>query len=106
MPKHAFPKLFSFAKVKHAADVSSLDVLFRLPLYELAFQQLIQIVQDLEDAVFSEEHDVWSFIWGSLQFSSLRIYHHLIGSQNENVIFKKIWKTRCQHKHIVFFLLL
>ena len=36
----------------------SLDTLFHLPLSELAFQQLTQLAQDIQDAVFSEEHDV------------------------------------------------
>ena len=111
VPAQAFPELFSFAKLKDislsgAAAAQSLNTLFHLPLSESAFQQLIVLACDLQDAVFSEEKDVWSYIWGSFQFSSSKIYRHLIGSHNINVIFKKIWKTRCQHKHIVFFWLL
>ena len=45
-------------------------------------------------------------MWGSFQFSSSKIYLHLIGEHNVNDIFKRIWKTKCQHKHIVFFWLL
>jgi len=84
----------------------SLDTLFHLPLSELAFQQLTQLAQDIQDAVFSEEHNVWSFLWGSFHFSVSRVYRHLLGSRDVHNIFKRIWKTRCQHKHIVSFWLL
>ena len=73
VPAQAFPELFSFAKLKDislsgAAAAQSLNTLFHLPLSESAFQQLILLARDLQDAVFSEEKDVWSYIWGSYQF--------------------------------------
>lgn len=48
--------------VKKAAHADSLQYLFHLPLTEIAFQQAVQLAQDLQDNIFSDEHDVWSYI--------------------------------------------
>lgn len=111
VPRLAFPELYSFAKVRNIslqrmANFDDLTRLFHLPLSEPAFEQLVQLAQDIQNSVFSEEHDVWTYIWGSRHFSSSRIYSHLIGKRVVHPAFKWIWKTFCQKMHIVFFWLL
>lgn len=111
VPRMAFPELFSFSKrrnisIKHVASLQELQQLFHLPLTEIAFSQLVELAQDLEDTIFSNEMDVWSYIWGSLQFSSSNAYRHLLGTRDVHPVFQWIWRSNCQHKHIVFFWLL
>lgn len=85
VPKLAFPELYSFSKNKNIsiqkmAATEDLQRLFHLPLSEVAFDQLVQFAQDTQNTIFSDEHDVWTYIWGSHQFSSSSIYRHFIGN--------------------------
>lgn len=51
----------------------------------------------------SELNDIWSYIWGSTQFSSSKAYKCLTGHSQAEPIFKLLWKTCCQRKHKIFF---
>lgn len=87
VPRMAYHELFSFAKIKNisikkALNITDLHQLFHLPLQAIAFEQVVQLAQDLEDTTFGNEKDIWSYIWGSFQFSSSKAYRHLIGNPN------------------------
>lgn len=73
---------------------------------EIAFDQLVQLAHNIEDFTFSDEHDIWSYIWGANKFESSKVYQHLIGRSGIHPIFGKIWQSNCQPKHIVFFWLI
>ena len=69
VPKHSYPKLFSFAKnpwisLKHAKE-EELDNLLYLLISNIALQQLVVLAQDLSSLPDMFEHDTWSYIWGS-----------------------------------------
>jgi hypothetical protein len=82
----ALPQLFSFARQKNitilrAKSTEELAQLFTLPISEEAFQQLLALASDLNDIQDSGADDVWSYIWGSPNFSSVKAYKQLIGSR-------------------------
>ena len=111
VPKVYFPQLFSFAKLTgisiHAAcNVTGPDALFRLPLTQEAAMQLLELAQDMNSLSGNNEHDTWSYIWGSPFFSTSKAYKHLTGHLPTHPFFRRLWKTSCQNKHKVFFWLL
>jgi hypothetical protein len=61
------------------------------------------LLQSLPD---DEQNDMWSFIWGNGMYSVGKAYHHLIGHEYAHPAFKWIWRSCCQMKQKVFFLLL
>jgi hypothetical protein len=60
----------------------------------------------MQSVQYSEENDIWSYIWGNGTYSSAKAYKHLLGSESINPDFKWIWQTSCQQKHKVFLWLL
>lgn len=47
--------------------------------------------------------DQWSYLCGSVLFSSTRSYKHLIAHHQIHVAFKWLWKSCCQNKRKFFF---
>jgi len=52
----------------------------------------------------TDEHDLWTYIWGNNQYSSARAYKHLKGEIQIHPTFNWLWKSSCQLKHKFFFL--
>jgi hypothetical protein len=50
--------------------------------------------------------DAWKLIWGADNFSTKKIYRHLMDQAQVHQIFRSLWKNKCQPKHKVFFLAL
>ena len=50
--------------------------------------------------------DFWSYISGSRQFSSSKVYKSLIGVVTVHSVFSWLWASKCQPKHKFFFWLL
>ena len=67
VPKLHFPELFSFAKnpkisLRFALDVDGPEHLLRLPISDIALQQLTTLAQELTSLQQSSESDIWSYI--------------------------------------------
>jgi hypothetical protein len=107
-PKLNFPELFSYAKrgtvtFQKVKAQDNLWHLFQLPLSTTAFAQHTQLTLLLDQVAVSEVPDVWTYVWGSSQFSSQRAYKHLSGHIDTPPVFKWLWKSFCHPKHKVFF---
>lgn len=79
MPRLAFSELHSFAKktnlsLKKAAALGNLQQLFHLPITAIAFEQLVQLANNIQALPHCNDHDVWSYIWGSHKFASSKVY--------------------------------
>jgi len=111
VPKIQFPELYSFSRDKNISLMNFVDAVgpesvLRLPISPQAFQQLTSLLEDINNLHFTEEHDIWPFIWGSPFFSSSKAYKHLTGHRITHASFKWLWSSAVQHKHKVFFWLL
>ena len=107
----SFPELFSFVKkkgisLKAVREAIGPEVLFHLPISEIALQQLLILAEDLNNLPETSEPDLWSYIWGSPDFSISKTYVHLTGHRVIHAAYKWLWKSSCQNKHKVFFWLL
>lgn len=82
--KESFPQLFSFTK-KAKCSIrfflnQELDRLFTLPLSVQAAVQLNEVESLLSDNTSDKgSNDIWSYSWGSSNFSSRKAYLLLIG---------------------------
>jgi len=68
------PELYSFAKNKHFTiqkilSQNDFTQLLHLPISEVAFGQMQQIMQDLDNVLITDSKDIWRFAWGT-NFSS------------------------------------
>ena len=98
-----YPEIFSFVRndrttVKTVLQIEELHGLFHLPLSQIAFDQF----NDLQVWLLS----LWSYIWGSASFSSIKAYKQISGFLQVDPVYKWFWKCSCQQKHKVFFWLL
>ena len=105
------PELYSFAKnkaisIQKALQYEDFSDMFHLPLSQTALNQLLQVQNDASSIVLTESKDKWGFIWGSMLFSSARIYEELVQHPAVHPAFRWIWKSPCQPKHKVFFWLI
>jgi hypothetical protein len=53
---------------------------------------------DLNDLLDTTADDVWSYIWGSPIYSSVKAYKHLIGSRQVHPCYSWLWKASAQKK--------
>lgn len=90
-----------------AFNEPELTELFSLPLSQVAYDQVLNIQQKMENAVITEAvNDVWSYSRGAPRFKSAVAYRKLLGHQYVDHAFRWLWKSSCQPKHKVFFWLL
>ena len=105
-----FPQLISFCKDEHVSFrkfiTNSIDEKFHTPLSAQAFQQLLELQQDLENHQLTDSNDSWYTIEGSDAYSSMKIYNKLKEGPSAHEIFRKIWKSNAILKFKVFFWLL
>jgi hypothetical protein len=47
--------------------------------------------------------DNWKYIWGSGFFSAQQAYKRQMGHSNGHIVYKWLWKSKCQPRHKVFF---
>jgi hypothetical protein len=110
--KLSYPHLYSYGKndkitARYAIELERLQQLFFIfPLSEEAFQEYCEMEILMQAIHYSEENDMWSYIWGKRTYSSSRAYNHLFGSESVHPIFRWTWQTSYQQKHKVFFWLL
>ena len=62
-----------------------------MTISDIALQQLIDLVGDLNSLQISEEHDLWTYIWGTPFFSSAKAYVHLTGYRVIHAAFNWLW---------------
>ena len=92
--------------VQRVLSPTAIDHLFHLPLSLEAYAQFLLLSDKLDGLQLNSNHDTWSYIWGSLFFSSSKAYKQLTGHAIISPAFKWLWKNCCQHKHKIFFWLL
>lgn len=66
--------------VQSAKSINDLGQLFHLPLSGIAFEQLQNLLEALENDANMQGNDTWTYIWGSHLFSLSRAYKQLIGT--------------------------
>jgi hypothetical protein len=76
--------LFSFAKkedvtVRTMLLMDNIQEHFHLPLSDEAYDQFCELTAILQSLQLSENNDAWSYIWGNYNFSSQKVYKHLLG---------------------------
>lgn len=64
-------------KQLHKVVVTNLQQLFHLPISAVAFDQLVELANNIQNLPLSDDHDIWSYIWGSHKFASSKVYLHL-----------------------------
>lgn len=66
-----------------------LDMIFSLPLSQIALAQLEEIQLTLDNRDLNDSlGDIWSYSWGSAKYSSKKAYTILIGSNSVSPLFK------------------
>jgi hypothetical protein len=107
-----FPELFPpFVRDQLLLDQNvyqSLDFfdLFHLTLSDEAFAQSHELSDIIEVTDIQARNDLWSYIWGSIQFASNGAYSHMSGVRQVHPVYSWLWKSSCQPKPKVFFRLL
>ena len=96
-----YPHLFSFAtnpeiSVKQIVLTDDLYSLFNLPLSPVAFEELLDLHDYVQNVDFDlNSKDRWFFLWGNQVYSSRRYYKMVFQSFHPSLIFKKVWKSKC-----------
>jgi hypothetical protein len=70
--------------------------LFQLPLSMVASHQLAELMGSLEE--WNREpnsNDCWTYIWGSVIYTSKQAYDNLMGNALPSRPFQWLWKSRC-----------
>ena len=83
------PHLATFAKkydviVHDIVNQDFLQDLFHLPLSQQAYNEFLELEKKIHEAreyMERGDHDSWSYIWGSSDFSSKKAYNALVGFQ-------------------------
>jgi hypothetical protein len=108
-----YPHLFSFAKEPNYLANRFLGLLpdysklFQLPLSMEASHQLAELMDSLDDWNRERNNfDCWTYIWGSGIFTSKQAYNNMMGHAQAPPPFQWLWKSRCEGKHRVFFLVI
>ena len=82
--------------VKTVMQTEDLNTLFILPLSEQAYVQFQHLQQDLLLVPYEEERtDRWSFMWGSLEYSSQKIFALALRNIETPTTFICLWKSKC-----------
>jgi hypothetical protein len=105
-----YPELVSFAKNKNisvaiALAQDDMTQLLHLPVSEVAYAQLKNLIQNADQIQLNTEQDIWKYSWGNT-FSSSRAYRIIVGQSQHHPSIRWIWDCFCQPKHRVFFWLL
>jgi hypothetical protein len=103
-----FSELFSYTTrsaitVKQILELATISDIFQLPLSEVAFQRYLQLNQEIEQMIITDERDIWTYIWGNGIFSVNKAYKALTGHSQTYPVFNWLWSSKCQPKHKVFF---
>ena len=95
-----YPRLTSFARNRYASVQEimvsmDLDTLFMLPLTHQAFEELIQLQEDIQNVrIEGNDKDTWCPSWGTF-FTSKKIYSLVYNMVDAHPVHKVIQKSSC-----------
>jgi hypothetical protein len=105
-----YPELWSCASSKditiYQARMAASHKMFHTPLSAEAFEQFQALHDLLANLLHHDQRDKWLYNGSSSLFSSQKAYTHMTSNQWTHPIFTWLWKSKCQPKHKVFWLLL
>jgi hypothetical protein len=90
--------------VRQAYDMDQIHDMFQLPMSEI-FWQYILLCSELEILQITDENDILLYIWVNAQFSVSKTLALAIHSPT-HPIFIRLWSSKYQPKHRVYFWLL
>jgi hypothetical protein len=80
-----YPHLHSFAKnqsinIDKAIEIYSENIyyMFHLPLSTIAHEELHKLEQEFLNLEITEDHDIWSFSWGSSYSTEVTMKHQIV----------------------------
>ncbi|TVU27564.1 hypothetical protein EJB05_19054, partial [Eragrostis curvula] len=103
-----YPRLYSFSNDKYgslhkAMNAESFEEIFHLPLSNEAYEELLDMQLEIENMDLPyEDDDIWSYIWGSVSYSSSKFYKHQFNGLENSPLHQRNWKSKCMPK-IKFF---
>jgi hypothetical protein len=104
-----FPNLFAYAKdpkISLQKIRNSVDLIdcFRIPMSRQAYNELLEIQEELMDIPDSAllDDDSWKYIWGQQCYSSSKFYQYSFSNLHPSRVVVWIWATNCVPK-IKFF---
>ena len=89
----------------HNYSLQSSQITFSTPLFR-AFGHFQQSEDCFDQWQQPEDNYVWTFIWDCPFFSTTKVYKAGTGHRTTHLLFKWLWKAKCQMKYKVFFWLL
>lgn len=106
-----FPELYSFVKkptlsLKAVWEQPEFSEHFNLPLSLQAYEQMQELSKILVQLDLEQGKDIWTYIWGNGNYSTSKAYKVMEGNINVDRVYKWLWQSSCQPKHLVFFWLL
>jgi hypothetical protein len=107
--KISYPYLHSFARndtitLSSVLQLEKFEDHFNLPLSKIAYEQFCYLSILIQSLPMSDQNDKWSYIWGTGLYSVSKAYNHLMGQEYIHPAFKWIWRSKCQMKQNVFFI--
>lgn len=106
--EHSLPRLYSFAKNKKVSvaqyiNNQDVQVNFHLPFSKQALEELHSLNLIMQEATQQQqEKDVWTYIWGSKQYTSSKFYSLSFQAINPPKPFLWIWKMKLSKKIKIF----
>ena len=85
----------------HNYSLQSSQITFSTPLFR-AFGHFQQSEDCFDQWQQPEDNYVWTFIWDCPFFSTTKVYKAGTGHRTTHLLFKWLWKAKCQMKYKVF----
>lgn len=82
--------------------MTHLHDMFQLPLSQQAYDQFLQLNDEIANLDVTSEYDKWVYIWDTEVYSSRQAYKYLMGTTHIHPAFKWLWKSKCQPKQGIF----
>jgi hypothetical protein len=81
--------------------------IFSLPLSQQAADQILHLENHIQSLNIDEfQNDIWTYCWGSMNYSSKKAYTKLQGYSEASPLFSWLWGSNNLGKHKFFFWLL
>jgi urate oxidase len=80
--------------VQQAKEMENLHDMFQLPMSNEAFQQYLNLMEELANLPETQDKDVWTYIWGNSSFTVNKAYQALTGHTPTHPVFNWLWKSK------------
>jgi hypothetical protein len=80
--------------VQQAKEMENLHDMFQLPMSNEAFQQYLNLMEELANLPKTQDKDVWTYIWGNSSFTVNKAYQALTGHTPTHPVFNWLWKSK------------